>query len=414
MAAEAGAPSTSLAPPTTDPGHGPGYSPPRVWVVRGVGALTLAALLGAAVRALVTDWTAAGDVRDWLAAIAFTVIGGRIAYRRSDNPVGWLFLAVGATAAAAALMGAYSDLTVALAWLSAWLWWPAYGLLPLALMLFPDGRLPGRRWRWCALVATFGVVAPTVGLALGARATSPDFLSGGAVDASARPFLLFAAAGMVGTAVAAAAGATALALRWRQAVDRERRQLTWPMAAAFAVLVGWVLESLGVPGVWILGGAALPVAAAVAIVRHGLYDLGALFSRTLSYAILTALLGGLYVLIVVAVARVATPVTGGIVPEAVGALTIAVLFQPARRRVQQHVDRRFNRARYDAARAVERFASRLRQHVELEALTTDLVAVLDQTLQPACRSMWLLPTPSARTLTRPQTGRLTRTAPSSQ
>jgi two-component system, NarL family, sensor kinase len=340
---------------------------------------------------------AAGERRDWLAGAAFTVIGGRIAYRRADNPVGWLFLTVGGTAAAAACVGAYSDAADRLAWVSAWLWWPAYGLLPLALMLFPDGRLPGRRWRWAALLAVVGVIAPTLGLALGTLVGSPDFLvSVGAIDAAARPFLRVAAVGMLCTATAAAAGATALGVRWRRATDRDRRQLSWPTAAAFAVLVGWVLESLGVPGMWVLGGAAVPVAAAVAIVRHGLYGLGTLFSRTVTYAILTALLGGLYVIVVVALTRLVAPATDGLVPEALGALTIAVLFQPLRRRVQVQVDRRFNRARYDAARAVERFASRLRQQVELDALMVDLLAVLDQTVQPACRSLWLLPAPAGR------------------
>lgn len=363
----------------------------RQWLVRGACALGLALLAAAAARAVQSGGAATGDLRDWLAGAAFTVIGGRVAYRRPANALGWLFLLVGVTAAAAAFLGAWADAAPALAWAAAWVWWPAYGLLPLTVLLFPTGRLPSRRWRWAGWVAVIGAALPTLGLALGAARSSTAFLDRGVADAAARPFLLAAAAGMVCAAVAAGAGAAALAARWRRAVASDRRQLTWPLAAGCAVVVGWALESLGVPGVWVVGGAALPVAAAVAIVRHGLYDLGTLFSRTITYAALTALLAALYVLVVMALTYVLAPTAGGILPEAVGALTIAMLFQPIRHRVQREVDRRFNRARYDAARAVDGFSSRLRQHVELDALEVDLTSVIDRTVAPAHRSLWLTP-----------------------
>ena len=359
----------------------------RVWMVRGAVAAAVVLLVAAAARDVLAGST--GELRDGVAAVAFTVIGGRVAYRRPANPVGWLFLAVGLAAAAAAFLGTYSESGALVSWLGSWLWWPPYGLLPLALLLFPDGRLPSRGWRWAAVAAVLGAVVPTVGLAVGALFSSTEFLSGGAVDPSARPYVLVSAAGMLCAAAAAAAGATALALRWRRAVDRDRRQVTWPLVAAVAVTFGWVLESLGVPGVWVLGGAAVPVAAAVAIARYGLYDLGTIVSRTLTYTILTLLLGGLYAVIVLTLTGVLSSVAGGFLPEAAGAMAVAALFQPARLWVQQAIDRRFNRMRYDAIQVAESFSVRLREHVELDTLAVDLLDVVDQTVQPAHRSLWL-------------------------
>ena len=136
----------------------------------------------------------------------------------------------------------------------------------------------------------------------------------------------------------------------------------------------------------------VPVGAAVAILRHRLYDIDRIISRTVAYGLLTALLGLVYVAGVFVLGRLLNPVDGSsTLAVAASTLVVAALFQPARRRVQDAVDRRFNRARYDAARTVETFSARLRDEIDLDTLAAELLAVVDQTMQPTQVSLWLRP-----------------------
>jgi hypothetical protein len=195
-------------------------------------------------------------------------------------------------------------------------------------------------------------------------------------------------------------------LRFRRAGYQQRQQLKW-VAFTVAVSVLSVLVGLGLgqlfPGVLVIGllgllgfiGAVvgIPVAVAVAILRHRLYDIDRVINRTLVYGLLTILLAGIYAGVVLVVGQV----FGGIGEEApswtVAAATLAVaaLFQPARRSVQAVVDRRFNRRKYDAARTVEAFSARLRDELDLDALSAELLTVVDQTMQPTTASLWLRP-----------------------
>jgi hypothetical protein len=197
------------------------------------------------------------------------------------------------------------------------------------------------------------------------------------------------------TALAVAVAAASLVVRFRRARGIERQQLGWVALAAalmlLAVPVVLVAVALGIPilvdwvaAVWVV---VLPVAVGAAILRYRLYDLDRIISRTLAYSLLTLLLGGGYAVVVLGLGQL----LGRESPLVVAAATLAVaaLFQPARRRVQAGVDRRFNRRRHDATRIVEGFGARLRDQVDLDTLTADLLAVVGQTMQPTQASLWL-------------------------
>jgi hypothetical protein len=193
-----------------------------------------------------------------------------------------------------------------------------------------------------------------------------------------------------------------LALRWRRARGNEREQLKWvAFAACLALVATIVLQIFQLPGLGLAGVVLVPVGAAVAILRYRLYDIDRIISRTLAYGLLAALLGLVYVAGVFVFGRLLNP--GGEPSElavAASTLAVAALFQPARRRVQAAVDRRFNRARYDGARTVAAFSARLRDEIDLDTLSAELVAVVNQTMQPTRVSMWLLHSPRGLTSTK--------------
>jgi hypothetical protein len=201
----------------------------------------------------------------------------------------------------------------------------------------------------------------------------------------------------------------ALILRFRRAWGVERQQLKWftfAGAVAFAAFI--TADQLGALGVrvplWVTAilvlcvAAAIPAAVGIAIMRYRLYDIDRLVNRTLVYGLLTAMLAGVYAAVVLVLGQVfggigAKPPTWAV---AGATLAVAALFQPARRRIQAVVDRRFNRRKYDAARTVEAFSARLRGEIDLDTLAAELLAVVDQTVQPTRSSLWLRPSPESR------------------
>jgi hypothetical protein len=202
---------------------------------------------------------------------------------------------------------------------------------------------------------------------------------------------------LVVTLLSVVVGGAALVVRFRRARGEERQQLRWVASAAVVAacgipvaMAGILIESAAVVGLAVLGSAVvLCLATAAAILRYRLYDLDHVISRTLTYGLLTLLLGLGYAGVVLGLGRL----LGRDSSLAVAAATLAVaaVFQPARRRIQGAVDRRFNRRRHDAARTVEGFAARLRDQVDLDALHGELLAVVDQTMQPTQASLWLRP-----------------------
>ena len=351
-----------------------------------------------------------------LAAVSAATVGVVLASRRPRHPVGWLLLAAGLCLNASGVASAYASYGL-LARPGALpgarevsLYLPAIvipflAVLGFVLLLTPTGSLPSPRWRWWARAA---VVAPVVSL-LAIVLASPTFDQ--AARAPDNPFDLTGLGGALQvvyqlafavTNLAVVVGAGSLVVRFRRARGTERQQLRWVALAAALTLLGSLLLlaafALGTSPVlvgWVAGiyVAILPLALGAAILRYRLYDLDRIVSRTLAYGLLTVLLAGGYAVVALGLGQL----LGQDSSLAVAGATLAVagLFQPARRRVQGAVDRRFNRRRHDAAQMIEAFGGRLRDQVDLATLTGELLAVVDQTMQPSQASLWLRPSVGA-------------------
>jgi uncharacterized membrane protein YeiH len=347
-------------------------------------------------------------------ALAFATVGALVASRRRENPIGWIFLGV---AVAIGVGGGFADGYAAYTLLNepgalpagpfaAWLahfviegGGLLFGSFVFVLLLFPDGRLPSRRWRavaWLAAVvaALFQLVTavepgdlpgfPGVENPLGVGVVGP------VVRAAEAPLLLV----FLGTLLAAAAS---LVVRFRRSRGPARQQLKWFAGAGVLLALTWATGPfwwIAVPSVgeivwpllFALALTAIPGAVGIAILRYRLYDIDRIINRTLVYAALTAVLGGLYGVVVVGLGTI---VGSSSLVVAASTLLVAALFRPARRWVQGLIDRRFYRQKYDAARTLEAFTARLREEVDLDSLTGDLVGVVRDTMQPVRASLWL-------------------------
>ena len=346
---------------------------------------------------------------------AFMVVGTVIVTHRPGNAIGWIFSAIGLLSApgiAAMEYAAYAYLTrpgslPGAAW-AVWYqeqWWIPTVVLILVytLLLFPTGRLLSARWRPVALVAAAATLAITVLTALQPTLTLQDedytipnpigvAWAGDIEQSPVGGGMLF---GLVILCAIAAVGS--LVLRFRRSRGVERQQLKWFTYAGALVFVWTLLEPLPAGTLrQVLFGlviALIPVSAGIAILRYRLYDIDRLINRTLVYGLLTALLGGVYAATVLVLGQ-GFGGGGSTTPSwavAGATLAAAALFQPARRRIQATVDRRFNRRKYNAARTVEAFTARLRDEVDLDALSAELLGVVDQTMQPTKASLWLRP-----------------------
>jgi hypothetical protein len=363
------------------------------------------------------------DIAIFAIVLALAPVGFVVARRQPGNPLGWMFLALAALSALGVAAGAYAmlsyrlghhlPLSVAAVFLALY-WCPLIVTFPLVILLFPDGRLPSPRWRpvlWGYLAVAACWPVSVYAVAIGAVAAGDlHILPGGdlrAVDYPAGSSAWLGSAEAVILPVLAVFWLVFVArqmLSWRRADGERRQQLKWLMsgaavcmAATTVIAVGATLDTTASPAVQAvsngvaIGIVALPVSIGVAILRYRLYDIDRIISRTLAYAILTALLVGVYAGLVL----LATQVLRFHAPVAVAAATLAAaaLFTPLRRRVQQAVDHRFNRARYDADKIVAAFAARLKDAVDLDAVQDDLAGVVRRALEPAHVSVWISPPP---------------------
>jgi hypothetical protein len=284
------------------------------------------------------------------------------------------------------------------------LWGTGLVLLFVVILLFPDGRLPSRFWR--ATLWVFGTVYAVLQVATAVATVDAIAAHSVRVDANGGLSALDTPAGwynlIQGPATVALIALTLCfvarqVLSWRRASSERRQQLKWLASGAAVTLVcGAVSGALSSSGITIVsdvanfawfGWAALPVSIGIAILRYRLYDIDRIISRTLAYAIITGLLIGVYAGLVLLATRVLSFHT----PVAVAASTLAAaaLFNPLRHRVQQAVDRRFNRARYNAGKTVTAFAARLQDAPDLDAVQDDLTSVVHQALEPAHVSVWI-------------------------
>jgi len=396
----------------TRPATGRRWPAVLAWTVAG---LTVASLV-LAYRLLSLVWfedssnaapTLATTAPVTLAVVSAATVGALVASRRPGHPVGWLLLGVGLAVATNALVEPYVKYGLLVRPGSV----PgARYLLPIlysgylvglacagfVLLLTPTGSLPSPRWRWWARAAAVAPVLIVLGFAVQPDPLAPDYLGNPlAVPALAPALLVAALAGMAVVGVGLLAGAVSLVLRFRRARGVERLQLRWlALAAALAsalLLTGLVAVFLGRDAVVLaslsLCLALLPLATGAAILRYRLYDLDRVISRTLAYGLLTVLLGGGYAAVVLGLGQLLGQDSSLVVAAAT--LAVAAVFQPARRRIQQAVDRRFNRRRHDATRVIQAFGTRLRGQVDLDGLTAELLEVVDQTMQPTRASLWL-------------------------
>jgi hypothetical protein len=267
------------------------------------------------------------------------------------------------------------------------------------LLLTPTGRLPSPRWRWWARLAAAAPVVTMLASVVQPDPLAPDWYGNPlAVPALSRVLVVPAVAGVVVVLASLLVGAGSLVGRFRHARGVERQQLRWLALAALlgallllvALVAGFVLSKDGVVLTSLaLCAALLPLATGAAILRYRLYDLDRIVSRTLAWTLLTLLLALAYAAVVLGLGRLLPQ--GSSLAVAAATLAVAALFQPLRRRIQQAVDRRFNRRRHDAARLIEAFGARLRDQVDLDAVGGELLAVVDQTMQPTRASLWLRP-----------------------
>jgi hypothetical protein len=345
--------------------------------------------------------------------LGYATIGLVLTLRRPANPIGWLYAASGLVWALIIPFEPWLDTllrdgrplalagqVVVVLRETSWALAIALGVT-LPFLLLPNGRLRSRRWRLVVADTVAGVTMLVVGGSLG-----QGQLTGGPVPID-NPFglpgvagkaaVVVAYGGLVLYAASLPAALLCVVLRFRSSRGVERQQLRWVAVGAVVA----VFALLPLPGnvelhtlLGVGGVLSVPISVAVAVLRYRLWDLDRLVSRTVTYLLLTALLVLPYLVILPAAARLAGD--AGSLAVAAATLAAAALFQPLRSRVQAAVDRRFNRRRYDAARTVEGFAARLREQVDLDALSAELLAVVDQAVAPTSASLWLRPSAGAR------------------
>jgi hypothetical protein len=282
-------------------------------------------------------------------------------------------------------------------------------LIGFVLLLTPTGSPPSPRWHWWARSMVALPILLLVVVTLAPGRLDPRYQAlGGPFDLRGLGGVLLVAnqLALALTTVGMVAAAGSLVWRFRRARGLERLQLRWVAWAAVLVVLSGVVVlaalAIGVGGATALlgwgvgvGAAVLPLAIGAAILRYRLYDLDRIISRTLAYGLLTLLLGGGYAAVVLGLGRLLPQ--GSSLVVAAATLAVAAVFQPARRRVQAAVDRRFNRRRYDATQTIEAFSARLRDEIDLDTLSAELLAVVEETMQPTQASLWLRPQPPSGT-----------------
>ena len=349
------------------------------------------------------------------------VLGFLIARRQPGNKIGWLMLAAAVSLPLTSIGQPYAVMIYQRGYqlplgpaaiLLAYSWLAPNAALAVAILLFPDGGLPSPRWRWplrtaiAAMICVLGTIyAAVIGVISGHHVR---FDATGGVAAVDNPSGWLGIVEDVGIAVIVGcllSFVAAQVLAWRRADDDRRQQLKWLLSGAIAFLVSGIIALPAgvfdqtpsgllygtVNAASVLGWLALPIGMGVAILRYRLYDIDRIISRTLAYAIVTALLIGLYAGLVLLATQVLTLTSQ--VAVAAATLAAVALFNPLRRRVQRQVDRRFHRARYDADNIIAAFAGRLQDTTDPDAVRSDLIGTVDNALEPAHLSLWLARAP---------------------
>jgi hypothetical protein len=407
------------------------------WLAWSLAALSVVMFVGSAAlwvlahsthvpRSLDADLTT-GSLLGQALFLVFPLVGALIASRRPENPIGWLCLVDGLLWTTTDMLDYHSlyvmaspgsvPFPVGLAGVNHWLWVPTVGLLgTYVFLLFPDGRLPSKRWRPLAWLSGVVIASGSLGL----------MLSPGPLDMPRgirNPFGLEAAPWVAVAAYAILpllplcmlASALSLVMRYRRSRGDVRQQIKWIAFAASLVALTYLIAIVALfihpSEIWFAAGLPLwldlieyaallsitsvPIAIGFAVLKYRLYDIDLIINRTLVYGSLTGALALVYFGGVTVTQALFRNITGQEqLPQLVivaSTLVIAALFNPLRRRIQSFIDRRFYRAKYDAGKILEAFSVRLRDETDLEALNEDLVEVVRETMQPAHVSLWLRP-----------------------
>jgi hypothetical protein len=360
-----------------------------------------------------------GDLLLFVPFLAFPVVGALITSRRPRNPIGWICLAAGLFWMLIVLEDSISDAGPNPVWIDAliqWLWVPPVGLLGIyMILLFPDGKLPSRRWRPLAWFSGAVMVLASVALTI-----APGQLEGhpgvrNPFGLEGYPMVAQVLPGVIALLpICILASAVSLFWRYRHSGGEVRQQIKWvAFAASFvgvmylsAVVIGlffapeasWGSEDVSLLGdilldAVLLSYAGVPIAVGFAVLKYRLYDIDVVINRTLVYGSLTALLALVYFAGVATTQAIFRALTGQEqqpqLAIVVSTLVIAALFMPLRRRIQAFIDRCFYRRKYDARKTLEAFSAKLRDETDLEALNSELVGVVRETLQPTYVSLWL-------------------------
>lgn len=364
-----------------------------------IAVLSILTLVAAAVLgAEPVDWVDAAEQYGLLAAdVVCALVGVRIVAHAPRHAVGWLLLIISLALAFSAFGGSSMvHLAVQMpAWvlhLTAASWFVTGGGLITLLMVMPTGRLLSRAWRaplfalagGLAVIAAAGLTAPVIE----PSATPNPWAVAAVYDVAAVLNVVVAPALLL---LGAVGGIASLAVRYHRAMGVERQRLKWLLFGG-ALFVG--AQVSGVSALTGAGFAAIPVCCGIAIVRHGLFDIDRVISRTVGYAVITAVLLGFYAIGVVSMRAVLAPLApDSDVAVAGSTLVVAAVFRPVARHVQTLVDRRFHRARYDSQQAARQFGQRLRDEVDLDQVADELAAVTSRTVAPSAVGIWLRPVP---------------------
>ena len=346
-------------------------------------------------------------------AASYSAVGAVVAPRLPQSPIGWLFCAIGLSFAVVHFSAEYAIYALlarpgslpwgeASVWIWSWVWVPAIGLVVFLDLLFPDGRLPGARWRW---FARFTIASVLVGVILTALSPGPilQLPLQNPLGIEGLPNVYRMVEAFMYALVVV--GASSMLLRLRRVGWIARQQIKWFAYTTAVAISGIILKNtvypvVGVTLVWwagfvltVVGLAGNPIGMGVAILRYRLYQIDHIINRTLVYGSLTAVLVLVYVGSVVVLQGALRILTGqeSQLAVVVSTLAIAGLFIPLRRGMQSFVDRRFYRRKYDARKTLEAFSAKLRDETNLDAVSNNLVGVVRETMQPTHVSLWLRP-----------------------
>ena len=341
--------------------------------------------------------------------LALAAVGGLIIARKSGHPYGWVLAVVALTWSCRSLAIDYAALadtrsyagaraaTVVAVAADAIAWGT---FVTFVLLLYPTGELPSPRWRWVGWVAGVGVTAMAVGLSMTAATADLSAVLRAFSQGTTAPERGVAAVingtGHAGIFFGMIAGVVGLFVRARRADAIERLQLKWFLLGAaitaVSILVQFFPAADAVSWLEVVSLTAMPIVIGIAILRWHLYEIDRIISRTLGYVVLTVLLAGVYLGSVTLITTLTTPLApDSPVAVAIATLAVAGAFQPVRRRIQSAVDRRFNRARYDAQRTAEGYRARLRDQLDLDTIADDLIAAVHPSLQPQAALVWIAP-----------------------